>query len=131
MANFDPHAELLSPTTDPLSTTTFDDPVPVGSESSVVSTKAPAQHDVAADVQRVLQRLPGVIVDTLAVRQLNDGGLLLEGTLQATSRSPVNFAAPVQDVTGVPVIDRMRVRRTSSLDETHFEADSSNASKPK
>lgn len=123
---------MMNPTDveDTLSTTSFDDPVPSGSErASATSPRQTPCHEVAKDVQHVLQQLPGVIVDSLAVRQLADGGLLLEGTVQVNRQSPSDFAVPVREATGVlNIVDRLRVRRTSSLDETQFEGRDSAAS---
>lgn len=79
-------------------------------------------HSVAGEVQRVLQRLPGVIVESLAVRELENGGVLLEGRVQATSHSPENLADSVRSAIGIShVVDRLRVNRTCALDETCFD----------
>lgn len=107
---------------DPLATTTFDDPVPTGCEESAVAREKASSHVVAADVQRVLQRLPGVIVESLVVRSLSNGAVLLEGTVQTTSKGATDFSTPVsQAIGGADVIDRLRVRQTMSLDETSFD----------
>ena len=104
-----------------LSTTSFDDPVPAGSEASVNIPAEEAKHDVARDVQRIIARLPGVTIETLAVREMPNGSVLLEGSLRTTSQSPSDFAGPVMDETGLAdVIDRLRVQRSSALDETQI-----------
>lgn len=111
------------PFEDPLSTTSFDDPVPPGSERSVARTTPNPTHDIELEVQRILQRLPGVTIDSLAIRRVDNGGILLEGTVQATTQSPSDFAGPIRREIGIEtVVDRLRVRRTSSLDETQFDS---------
>lgn len=107
---------------DALSTSSFDDPVPPGSEDSVVTGSSDPSHSIAADVTRVLHRLPGVIVDRVAVRELPNGAVLLEGSVQMNATANSDLAGQIREKLSVPdVVDRLRVQRTSALDETTFE----------